>query len=177
MLMNSFPDQNFMQMCWVVPDVHEAIAQWTRATGAGPFFYFENVPFEQPHYRGRPTQNVDIKAAIGQSGGIQIELVSQADDLPSIWRDIVPVGKSGLHHMALYCQDMDANIAAYRAAGAEAAFNCMMMGARTYWMDTTARLGFMVELIEANPIADQVFGAIRGAAQGWDGTDPVRTLG
>jgi len=44
-------------------------------------------------------------------------------------------------------------------------------------VDTTPTLGFMVELIEANPIADSVFEQFRIAAQGWDGRDPVRTLG
>ena len=37
------------------------------------------------------------------------------------------------------------------------------MGARTCWLDTTSTLGFMVELIEANPIADAVFEQFRAA--------------
>jgi hypothetical protein len=38
-------------------------------------------------------------------------------------------------------------------------------------------LGFMVELVEANPVADMVFGKFREAAENWDGKDPVRTFG
>jgi hypothetical protein len=57
------------------------------------------------------------------------------------------------------------------------AFEGLMMGARTCYIDTSPSLGFMVELITANPIAEQVFGALRNAAEGWDGRDPVRTLG
>ena len=51
------------------------------------------------------------------------------------------------------------------------------MGSRVAWLDTVKTLGFMVELITANPVADSVFGAIRAAAEGWDGSDPVRRLG
>ena len=51
-----------------------------------------------------------------------------------------------------------------------------MMGSRTCWLDTTPTLGFMVELIEANPVADSVFAQFRAAAENWDGTNPVRTL-
>ena len=51
------------------------------------------------------------------------------------------------------------------------------MGAKTCYIDTVGTLGFMTELITANPIAEQVFGAFRAAAQGWDGSDPIRTLG
>ena len=172
-----FPNQKFMQVCWVVPDVHAAMAAWTKTTGVGPFFYFETVPFVDPLYRGQPAEPVDTEAAMAQAGDIQIELVTQRDDKPSFWNEVVPAGQSGLHHMALYCQDYDAELAAYTNAGFEVAFSIKMMGARTCWVDTTPTLGFMVELIEANPIADSVFEQFRIAAQGWDGRDPVRTLG
>jgi hypothetical protein len=51
-----------------------------------------------------------------------------------------------------------------------------MIGHRTCWIDTTSTLGCMVELITKNPVAESVFGAIRAAAENWDGSDPVRTL-
>lgn len=165
-----------MQMCWVVPDLQAAMVSWTRTAGVGPFFFFDTVPFEKAHYRGRPDK-LDIQAAIAQAGDVQIELVCQKDDRPSVFRELVPPGRSGFHHAALYCSDYDANLAAYTKAGAEVAFNCLMMGARTSWVDTTPTLGFMVELIEANPIADSIFAQFRAAAQDWDGKDPVRTLG
>lgn len=169
-------NQNFMQLCWVVPDLHAAVNNWVNTSGVGPFFLFEKVVFDQPMYRGKPSDNINITAAMAQAGDMQIELVSQHDDHPSIFRDVVPAGKSGLHHMALYCRDYDADLAAYTGAGAEVAFNGLMMGARTCWLDTTATLGFMVELIEANPIADTVFANFRAAAQNWDGRNPLRTM-
>ena len=88
----------------------------------------------------------------------------------------MPAGKSGFHHAALYCADYDANLAAYTGAGAEVALSILMMGSRTCWIDTTATLGFMVELIEANPVADSIFEQFRSAAESWDGSDPLRTL-
>jgi len=30
-------NRNFMQMCWVVPDLDQAMATWTHTTGVGPF--------------------------------------------------------------------------------------------------------------------------------------------
>ncbi|CAN7596816.1 VOC family protein [Phenylobacterium sp. LjRoot219] len=166
-----------MQLCWVVPDLQAAMAAWTASAGVGPFFFFESVPFEAPVHRGRPAQEVNITAAMAQAGDVQIELVCQHDDRPSVFRDMFPAGQAGFHHAALYCDDYDASLAAYTAAGAELAFSCMMMGSRTCWVDTTPTLGFMVELIEANPVADLVFAQFRAAADGWDGKDPVRVLG
>jgi hypothetical protein len=172
-----FPDKRFMQLCWVVPDIQAAMASWTRSAGVGPFFFFENVTFENGRYRGRPAQMAQHQAAIAQAGDLQIELVCQDSDEPSIWRDLVPRGQLGFHHMALYCDDYEATRAAYAAQGAEVAFEGLMMGHRTCWIDTSRTLGFMVELVTKNPVADSVFGAIRAAAENWDGRDPVRRLG
>jgi hypothetical protein len=171
-----FPDRRFMQFCWVVPDLEAAMAAWTNSAGVGPFFFFENVTYDTAIYRGKPWEPVKFKAAIAQAGDVQIELVCQLDDRPSMFRDIVPAGKSGFHHAALYCADYDASLAAYTNAGAEVAFSGLMMGSPVCWVDTSATLGFMVELITANPIAESIFGQIRAAGQNWDGKDPVRTL-
>jgi hypothetical protein len=165
-----------MQMCWVVPDLHAAVDAWVCTSGVGPFFMFDSVTFDNPRYRGEPTVCPAISAAMAQAGDIQIELVSPSDDSPSFWRDVVPAGKSGLHHMALYCDDYDTTLAAYTRTGAGIAFSGLMMGSRVCWVDTCSTLGFMVELIEANAIADSVFSRFRLAAQNWDGRDPTRSL-
>jgi hypothetical protein len=180
--MKPFPNRSFMQMCWVVPDIYIAVQNWVEKAGVGPFFLFEKVVFDNPVYRGRPAENVEIVAAMAQAGDVQIELVCQLDDRPSIFRDVVAAKKVGanhepvFHHMALYCTDYRADLDAYTRAGSEVAFSGLMMGARTCWIDTTSQLGFMVELIEANPIADTVFAQFRSAAQDWDGNNPIRTM-
>lgn len=177
MISPPFPNRNFMQMCWVVTDVHAAIEAWAQSAGVGPFFLFDGVPFQDGHYRGEPADFPDVTAAIAQAGDVQIEFVCQNDDQPSIFRDLVPAGQSGFHHMALYCNDYETDRAAYTQAGAAIAFEGRMMGiARTGWMDTAPTLGFMVELIEANEMAEGLFGQISDAARNWDGKDPIRTL-
>lgn len=173
---NLFPNRQFMQICWVVADLDAAVKEWVTRAGVGPFFMFDSVMFDNPVYRGQATGCPKISAAMAQAGDLQIELVCQHDDQESLWRDVVPPGKSGLHHMALYCSDYEATLAAY-TADSEIAFSGLMMGSRVCWIDTLATLGFMVEIIEANPVADGVFAAFRDAADNWDGADPVRRLG
>jgi hypothetical protein len=63
------------------------------------------------------------------------------------------------------------------ADGADMAFEGLMMGHKTCYIDTVATLGFMTELITANPVAASVFEAIRAASDGWDGSDPIRSMG
>ncbi len=169
-------NRQYVQLCWVVPNLEQAIDHWVRTAGAGPFFLFTEVHFEDSHYRGQAMDIAPHRAAIGYFGDTQIELVEPLADAPGIWRDVVPFGQAGLHHTGLYSENYAADVASYLESGAEMAFEGLMMGAKTCYIDTSPQLGFMTEIITANPIAEQVFGALRQASQGWDGRDPVRTL-
>jgi hypothetical protein len=177
MMLPTQRNKNFMQLCWVVPDLEAAIDHWVTFAGAGPFFIFEELHFENSLYRGAPMDIAPCRAAIGQFGDVQIELVVQTGDGTGLWGDVVPKGQLGFHHAGLYCTDYAAERAAYTASGNEVAFEGLMMGAKTCYIDTVKTLGFMVELITANPVAAHVFEQFRSAAQGWDGRNPIRTLG
>jgi hypothetical protein len=165
------------QLCWVVADLRASMEQWTRLEGAGPWFLFEQVRFEQALYRGKPVDFPNITAAIGQMGDVQIELVSHTDERPSFFSEVVPHGTSGFHDIAYYCSDYDRDLAIYTDAAVEIAFSASRQGIRTCWVDTVATLGFMVQLAERSELMDGVFKHIRDAARGWDGSDPIRKLG
>lgn len=170
-------NKSFMQLCWVVPDLEASIDHWVKSTGAGPFFVFDNVHFEDSNYRGTPSDIAPHKAAIGQAGEMQIELIQPTGTGPGVWTDVVAPGKLGFHHVGIYCTDYDAERAAYLSTGAEMAFEGLMMGSKTCYIDTVGTLGYMTELITANPVAASVFEMFRQASVGWDGKDPIRTLG
>src|SRR3546814_18101044 len=92
-------------------------------------------------------------------------LVVPGDDGPGLWTDVVAKGRLGLHHAGLYCEDYDVQRAACLASGAELAFEGLMMDAKTCYLDTTKTLGFMTELITANPVAAAVFAQFKAAAE------------
>ena len=102
-----FPNRDFMQVCWVVPDLRAAIDSWVSSAGVGPFFWFDGVPFVDGRHRGRPAEFPACTAAIGCAGDLQIELVCQDNDDPGVFRDVFRRGAFGLHHMALICQDYE----------------------------------------------------------------------
>jgi hypothetical protein len=170
-------NRDYMQLCWVVTDLDAAMDHWVKTAGAGPFFVFGEVHFTESNYRGKPMDIQPMRAAMGQFGGTQIELVQPSGDDIGIWTDLYPFGKAGFHHTGLYCTDYEQQRDAYVAAGCEVAFEGLMMGAKTCYIDTSPTLGFMTELVTANPVAEQVFGAIRVASEGWDGKDPIRSMG
>ena len=120
-----------------------------------------------------PVGSSRLPAAIGCAGDLQIELVCQDNDDPGVFRDVFPRGEFGLHHMALLCNDYEAERDTYIAAGAELAFEGRAGTSRTSWVDTSPTLGFMIELLEPSPGRAAMFAMMREAAETWDGTNPI----
>jgi hypothetical protein len=170
------PSRKYMQIAWVVPDLHAAIEHWARQAGVGPFFYFDEVAYENAIYRGKPWQPIRFHAAIAQAGELQIELIEQLEEGPSMFREFVMPGESRLHHMSTYTDNFEGDLAHYRKAGAEIVFSGLMKGAPVCWVDTTATLGFLTELITANPLKEKVFAMFKEAAENWDGIEAIRKL-
>lgn len=163
-----------VQVCWVVDDIDAAMANWTQVMGIGPFLIFRDLKIDTVRYRGTPT-STHFSIAMAQAGGVQVELAQQHCDNPSAYRDLVAKGRNGLHHIAIYVSDYDAALAHFTDQGLVAAIDGTFGDMRFAYVDTAEKLGCMVEIIEANPVQDDIFARVAAAAQGWDGvTDPVR---
>lgn len=178
MLAPGVPGSHVMQVAFMVEDLEAACMDWVRTTGIGPFLTVPHVVLEEYSYCGRPASGLDFSVAIAQSGGVQIELIQQHCDNPSAYRDTVAKGQakdqSGFHHLAIYTDDYDAVHARYAQQGFVTAVDGSFGGFRFSYIDTSATLGCMIELIEENPLQGEFFARIAGAAQGWDGSDPIR---
>lgn len=163
---------DILQHAWVVPDLDAAIHHWHRTLGVGPFLVNRHLKISDPLYRGAP-RAVDFSTAVAQSGSIQIELVEQHDDGPSAFHDTVPPGGIAFHHVAIIAQDFDA------ALRDHASFDIASQGhfgdIRFVYLDTTATLGAMLEILEDRPAIRAFFGAIRKAGERWDG-DPATLI-
>lgn len=161
-----------IQHAWVVPDLDAAIHYWHRSLGVGPFLVNRNLQISDPLHRGVP-RDVRFSTAVAQSGSIQIELVEQHDDGPSAFRDTVPAGISRFHHVAIVAEDFDAALREHAdvAVAAEGRFGDV----RFVYLDTSATLGAMLEILEDRPVIQAFFGAIRKANERWDG-DPATLI-
>jgi hypothetical protein len=168
-----FANRNFMQVCWLVPDLRAAIDTWVHSAGVGPFFWFDGVPFADGQFRGEAAEFPAVTAAIAYAGDLQIELVCQDNDDPGVFRDVFRQGEFGLHHMALLCDDYEAQRDTYIQAGAPLAFEGRAGSSRTSWVDTSPTLGFMIELLEPSATREAWFANMHRAAESWDGTNPI----
>ena len=162
------------QLGFVVEDIEATMHHWATVIGVGPWFYAPRIPVQNFQYRGQPSDMV-LSVALANSGPLQVELIQQRNDAPSIYRDFVRAGKLGLQHVAYWTEDYDAVMARAAAAGL---FPVMSgdVGAngRYCYFDTELHPGSVVELSETAGSKGRMFRLIREAAKEWDGRDPVR---
>jgi hypothetical protein len=166
------------QIAWFVPDIEAAARAHSAAFGSGPFFTFKHVPLSWSEHRGARV-NHDHSSAYGQWGEIMVEFVMQHGDDPSAFHDMFPHGSGaqGLHHMALWVDDLDAAIADFAGQGMPLAqLSETSTGTRYAFVDATATLGHMLELYEPTEQLTGFYAMVRDAAQGWDGSELIRKL-
>lgn len=167
--------KHFMQAAFMVDDIESAAFNWVRTTGVGPFFIVPHIELQEYQYRGEKNFGLHFSVAIAQSGGMQIELIQQHCDNPSAYRDLISKGRQGFHHLAIYCDDYDAVYQHYKDQEFTAAVEGLFGDMRFSYIDTSAKIGCMVELIEQNAMQEAFFQRIASAAHIWDGkTDPIR---
>jgi hypothetical protein len=160
---------------YVVRDIHAAMKHWIEVIGVGPWFYIERFPFRDFRYRGQPSSPA-VSIALANSGYLQIELIQQHDDAPSMFRDFIDAGHEGLQHVAYWPDDIDAMVEPLLARGYEIGQSGISgeMG-RFLYLSTEAHPGTVVEVSHRTPARAAVFDRICAASEGWDGSDPIRT--
>ncbi len=162
------------QAGYVVKDIETAMDYWSRVLGIGPWFYNPRVPIVNYTYRGERYE-VHNSVALANSGPLQMELIQCRNDAPSMYRDFLQAGNTGLQHVAYWTENYDADLARLIAQG----FKPVMGGevgekGRFIYFDTEYHPGTVIELSEVAGPKGKLFKMIREASQGWDGTDPVR---
>ena len=111
------------------------------------------------------------------AGHMNVELIQQLNSAPSVYRETIERRGYGFHHFGVATSDFDQDVARYQASGAELAFLLgVPSGSRVAYMDTTAALPGMTELIELGPGFEPTFNRFYRASIGWDGSDPVRSF-
>lgn len=164
----------FFQLGHVVDDVFAAAARWARTFGVGPFHVLPVVG-QRSDYGGE-IRTVQIQVAVAQAGPVQIELIQQHCDTPSIFSEWSRGGTSAFHQIATLTSDYDGKVAHFQALGYQIAAEGVGGGFRVAYIDTAAEFGFYTEVVDAPPsFVDQVHD-ISDTCAGWDGRDPIRIM-
>jgi methylmalonyl-CoA/ethylmalonyl-CoA epimerase len=162
---------------YVVEDIEATVDRLVDDLGAGPFFLIETVPVENVHSRGEPAEFVH-NSAFGACGGAVVELIEAVRLAPARVQNGFAGPKPRIQHVA------------YVVPAAEAAdlrrslddrglseYLSSQLGEVTTLHDASAVLGHDIEIHAHNQGLHDFFGMVSGAAQGWDGSEPLRPVG
>jgi hypothetical protein len=156
------------QFSYVVRDLDAAIRHWADVLQVGPFFVLEHVPYSMCRYHGAPT-DIDMDVALAYSGDVQIELVHQRNDAPSIFTDFLRERGEGLQHVGVITSDLDLALEHFAGRSIEPVQDGVAEnGTRFAYLDTALVPGTMLELFELPPAIERAFGKMRQTCAAWD---------
>ncbi|MFD1538870.1 VOC family protein [Nonomuraea guangzhouensis] len=162
------------QIGYVVRDIRASMDHWI-SHGVGPWFYLEKVELDYFRYRGADSP-LEMSAAVANSGGIQIELIQQRNDAPSVYRDFLTAGREGAQHVAYWTSDYQTLYDKALSLGYRVAQEGLLGGGRFAYLDTEHDPGTMIEISDTGSVKGELFAFVREATATWDGTKPIIEL-
>ena len=162
---------------YVVDDLEATVNRLVDQLGAGPFFLIENVPLEDVLSRGEPAEFVH-NSAFGSCDGSAIELI----EVVSLAPERVERGFSGarprIQHVGYVVPATE--VADLRSSlderGLTQYLSSELGGVETTLHDASATLGHDIEIHVDNQGLHGFFSMVSGAAEGWDGSEPLRPV-
>lgn len=157
-----------MQMGFVVEDLDTAINFWTKKMNVGPFIKLEGIELYDQYYN-HESINLDFSGALSYTGTMQIELIKQHCNTPSIYNEYVNNKKDTLHHLCALTNDIENDIKILESEGYK-----NLQGGRTQdngkfaYLDTTEKGKPIFELTQLSEGGIQFFKTIEKASFNWD---------
>jgi hypothetical protein len=162
------------QTGFVVPDLDQALESWL-ALGVGPWYVIRG---QQLHtlYRGKPCE-VTLSIAFANSGDMQFEVIAQDSGDLSIYTEFLASGREGFNQFAYWAVDFDDAVQSVKDAGWSVVWSGGEgEGVRYVYLETADGPAPIIEISELNDATKGLGEFVRAAADGWDGTDPIRSL-
>jgi hypothetical protein len=164
-------DFSYFQMGFVVDDIVTAAALWSEVFGVGPFFVYD--PAEVPWRLRGEEAFVTMQVATSWAGPVQIELIKQHCDRPSIFQETYWGRSTGFHQVCTVTPDYDGKKQHYERLGYELVAE-ITAPMRVGYYDTLDPFGFVTEVVEDTPDFLTRRADLARMCAEWDGTDLLR---
>jgi hypothetical protein len=162
---------------YVVEDIETTVHRLVEQLGAGPFFLIERVPLENVLSRGEPAEFAH-NSAFGSCGDAAIELIQAVRLAPERVEQGFAAPRPRVHHVAYVVPATE--VADVRSSlderGMPEYLSSSLGGVETTLHDARAVLGHDIEIHADNEGLRGFFAMVRGGAEGWDGSEPLRPL-
>jgi methylmalonyl-CoA/ethylmalonyl-CoA epimerase len=163
---------------YVVDNIETTVSRLVDQLGAGPFFLIENVPLENVRSRGEPAEFVH-NSAFGYCGDGAIELIQTVSLAPERVEKGFSAPRPRIQHVAYVVPSTE--VAELRSSlderGLPQYLSSWLGEAETTLHDASALLGHDIEIHAGNEGLHDFFAMVKGAAEGWNGAEPLRPVG
>lgn len=132
----------------IVADIETKAKAWADVLGlpVPEIIITDTVDVAQTEYEGKSTP-ARAKLAFFHLGQVDLELIEPIDG-PSTWKDQLDRHGESLHHIAFVINGMQEKVAYLDAKGLPLVQRGEYTGGRYAYVDGTARLGAVLELLE-----------------------------
>lgn len=161
------------QIGYVVANLDSAIADWL-AMGVGPWFVIRGLR-QDVRYRGQPC-SVELSLAWANVDDMQLELIHQTDDTPSVYTEFLAEHGEGFNQLCWWTDDFESTMAAIRAAGWPVVWEGGEEQGQQYAYAEPPAGAAIAEITARTEALEGMAELVRSAAADWDGSDPVRIL-
>ena len=161
----------------VVDNFEDPIKHWTEKLKVGPFFILEHLDLNDVYYQGNLTE-IDFSVALAYSGDIQIELIKQHCNTPSIYNEYVNNKKNNVHHFCTFTPNIKEDLKILEKNGYK-----NIQGGKTQDGGSFAYLshnndyGAILEIAQLSEDGYGMFNLIKDASKEWNGKKAVMELG
>lgn len=162
---------------YVVRDIRAAMDHWINVLGVGPWFYIDRVKTDYFRHRGQDSA-VEMSIALANSGDLQIELIQQRNDAPSMYKEFLEAGNEGLQHMSFWTREYQPLYDHALSLGLKVGHEGQIGGeqGRFCYFDSGGHPGAIIEISDISGNKGRFFEHIRRVAGEWDGSEPVRDV-
>lgn len=164
-----------VQIAYLVDDVREGALRHSAAFGSGPFFIGDHIPLSEVIHAGEPAV-FDHSSAYGQWGDVMVELVCIHQATPGALALAVGVGHTGIHHVARFVDDIDAEAAYLDATGHPQVLLASTASGQRFAFHAGGDLAHLLEIYQPSDGLRGFYGRVAEASKGWDGSDPIRAM-
>ena len=138
--------EKISQIGIVVPDMDKAIKFYQDVLGIGPINVLPREP-EICELHGKET-HFQIKTGFAFLGGMQLELIQVMEGTSAHSEFLEKNPNGGIHHVAVYTQDIEADLERYSEAGVKLIAKGEYMRTKWAYLDSTEQSGLLLELIQ-----------------------------
>ena len=166
------------QTAYIVSDIEAAIADWGDQLQVGPFALCREItPLSGSKYRGQDTEDVVMNVAFAYLDDLQLELIEQVNDTPSMYLEAIERRGYGHHHYGFCVEDFDSAYAAAMEGGFEAVVDAGVPGvARMSYVESQRIPGLVCEVIEWNDLTRPYFDGMRSFLDEADDAQRIHEL-